>query len=93
MPPRGDWPESWTDPDYDPIQTYALPRPPPASRSGCTTAPPEPAGSPPPSAIFAELGPARIADHVMALGDRVAAGVRALDLEVVTHSTAPTAPA
>ena len=26
VPPRGDWPESWTDPDYDPIQTYALPR-------------------------------------------------------------------
>jgi selenocysteine lyase/cysteine desulfurase len=85
VPPRGDWPDSWTDPNYDPIQTYALS--PTAARfeigvhHGMSGA----GGLAAALGIFAELGPARIAEHVVALGDRAAAGLRALDLEVVTH--------
>ena len=85
MPPRGDWPESWTDPDYDPIQTYALPRTAARFEIGVHHGASGAGGLAAALGIFAELGPARIADHVMALGDRAAAGVRALDLEVVTH--------
>ena len=36
-PPTGDWRESWTDPAYDPIQTYALKPAPRDSRSASTT--------------------------------------------------------
>jgi selenocysteine lyase/cysteine desulfurase len=84
VPPRGDWRESWTDPAYDPIQTYALQ--PTAARfevgvhHGALGA----AGLAAALTIVNEVGPARIAAHAMALGDRVAAGVRALGLEVVT---------
>ena len=85
VPPRGDWPESWTDPDYDPIQTYALPRTAARFEIGVHHGASGAGGLAAALGIFAELGPARIADHVMALGDRAAAGVRALDLEVVTH--------
>ena len=85
VPPRGDWPESWTDPDYDPIQTYALPRTAARFEIGVHHGASGAGGLAAALGIFAELGPARMADHVMALGDRAAAGLRALDLEVVTH--------
>ena len=85
VPPRGDWPESWTDPEYDPIQTYALPRTAARFEIGVHHGASGAGGLAAALGIFAELGPARIADHVMALGDRAAAGLRALDLEVVTH--------
>ena len=85
VPPRGDWPESWTDPDYNPIQTYALPRTAARFEIGVHHGASGAGGLAAALGIFAELGPARIADHVMALGDRAATGVRALDLEVVTH--------
>ena len=83
-PPAGDWRESWTDPAYDPIQTYAL-RPTAARfEVGVHHGAVGGAGLAAALAIFNEVGSARIAAHAMALGDRVAAGVRALDLEVVT---------
>ena len=85
VPPRGDWPESWTDPDYDPIQTYALPRTAARFEIGVHHGASGAGGLAAALGIFAELGPARMADHVTALGDRAAAGLRALDLEVVTH--------
>jgi cysteine desulfurase/selenocysteine lyase len=85
VPPRGDWPESWTDPEYDPIQTYALPRTAARFEIGVHHGASGAGGLAAALGIFAELGPARIAAHVMALGDRTAAGLRALDLEVVTH--------
>ena len=85
VPPRGDWPESWTDPDYDPIQTYALPRTAARFEIGVHHGASGAGGLAAALGIFAELGPARMADHVMVLGDRAAAGLRALDLEVVTH--------
>jgi len=85
LPPRGDWPESWTDPDYDPIQTYALPRTAARFEIGVHHGASGAGGLAAALGIFAELGPARMADHVTALGDRAAAGLRALDLEVVTH--------
>jgi selenocysteine lyase/cysteine desulfurase len=85
VPPGGDWRESWTDPAYDPIQTYALP--PTAARFevGVHHGAVGGAGLAAALAIFNEVGPARIAEHAAVLGDRVAAGVRALDLELVTH--------
>jgi cysteine desulfurase/selenocysteine lyase len=85
VPPRGDWPESWTDPDYDPIQTYALPRTAARFEIGVHHGASGAGGLAAALGIFAELGPARMAEHVTALGDRAAAGLRALDLEVVTH--------
>ena len=84
VPPRGDWRESWTDPAYDPIQTYAL-RPTAARfEVGVHHGAIGGAGLAAALAIFNEVGPARIAEHAVALGDRVAAGVLALGLEVVT---------
>jgi selenocysteine lyase/cysteine desulfurase len=85
IPPRGDWQESWTDPDYDPIQTYALP--PTAARfeMGVHHGAAGASGLAAALGIFAELGAERIAAHVTGLGDRAAAGLRALGLEVVTH--------
>jgi len=85
VPPGGDWREAWTEPAYDPIQTYALS--PTAARFevGVHHGAVGGAGLAAALGIFNEVGPARIAEHATALGDRVAAGVRALDLELVTH--------
>src|SRR5215468_3824965 len=84
VPPHGDWRESWTDPAYDPIQTYAL-RPTAARfEMGVHHGAVGGAGLGAALAIFNELRPARIAEHATRLGDRVAAGVHALGLEVVT---------
>jgi selenocysteine lyase/cysteine desulfurase len=85
VPPRGDWQESWTDPDYDPIQTYALPRTAARFEMGVHHGAAGAGGLAAALDIFAELGPERIADHVTALGNRAAAGLRALGLELVTH--------
>jgi cysteine desulfurase / selenocysteine lyase len=84
VPPHGDWRESWTDPGYDPIQTYAL-RPTAARfEMGVHHGAVGGAGLAAALAVFNELGPTRIAEHATRLGDRVAAGVHALGLEVVT---------
>ena len=84
VPPRGDWRESWTDPAYDPIQTYALP--PTAARFelGVHHGAVGGAGLAAALGILNEVGPERIAEHAIRLGDRAAAGVLGLDLEVVT---------
>ena len=83
-PPTGDWRESWTDPDYDPIQTYALK--PGAARFeiGVHHAGLSAAGLAAALGIFEEVGQSRITAHSLCLGDRAAAGLRELDLEVVT---------
>src|SRR5215470_16621267 len=84
VPPHGDWRESWTDPGYDPIQTYAL-RPTAARfEMGVHHGAVGGAGLAAALTIFNELGSARIAEHATRLGDRVAAGAHALGLEVVT---------
>src|SRR5262249_38558899 len=84
VPPHGDWRESWTDPAYDPIQTYAL-RPTAARfEMGVHHGAVGGAGLAAALGIFNELGPTRIAEHATRLGDRVAVGVHALGLEMVT---------
>src|SRR5262249_4883802 len=85
VPPRGDWAESWTDPAYDPIQTYALSPTAAPLEIGVHHGASGAGGLAAALAIFDEIGPTRIADHIMALGDRVAAGVQKLGFEVVTH--------
>jgi selenocysteine lyase/cysteine desulfurase len=85
LPPRGAWPETWTDPGYDPIQTYALPRTAARFEIGVHHGPAGASGLTAALAILAEVGVSRIAAHVTALGDRAAAGLRALGLEVITH--------
>jgi selenocysteine lyase/cysteine desulfurase len=84
VPPTGDWRDSWTDPAYDPIQTYALR--PDASRfeigvhHGGLAA----AGLAAALEIFEEVGQPRVATHALGLGNRAATGLRELGLEVVT---------
>jgi cysteine desulfurase/selenocysteine lyase len=84
IPPAGDWQTSWTDPDYDPIQTYQLR--PDASRFeiGAHHAALSAAGLAGALSVFNEVGVDRIAEHVLALGDRLAAGLRAQGLAIVT---------
>jgi cysteine desulfurase / selenocysteine lyase len=83
-PPTGDWRESWTDPAYDPIQTYAL-RPAAARfEIGVHHAGLAAAGLAAALEIFEEMGQSRITAHALGLGDRAAAGLRALGLEIVT---------
>ena len=84
VPPTGDWRDSWTDPAYDPIQTYALR--PDASRFevGVHHGGLGAAGLVAALEIFEEIGQVRVAAHALGLGTRAAAGLRALGLEVVT---------
>jgi selenocysteine lyase/cysteine desulfurase len=84
VPPTGDWRDSWTDPAYDPIQTYGLR--PDASRFeiGVHHAGLAAAGLAAALEIFEEVGPPRVAAHALGLADRAAAGLRGLGLEVVT---------
>ena len=84
VPPRGSWHESWTEPDYDPIRTY--PVRPDASRFeiGVHHAALGSAGLAGALSIFNEVGPDRVATHVLALADRVAAGLQRIGLPVVT---------
>jgi selenocysteine lyase/cysteine desulfurase len=88
-PPTGDWRESWTDPAYDPIQTY-----PPGPRAarfeiGVHHAGLAAAGLAAALEIFEEVGASRVVAHVLGLGDRAAAGLLALGLEVVTPLEPP----
>jgi selenocysteine lyase/cysteine desulfurase len=84
VPPAGDWRASWTEPGYDPIRTYALP--PTAARFevGVHHAALGAAGLAAALALLNQLGVERVAAHARELGDRVAAGVRDLGLEVVS---------
>jgi cysteine desulfurase/selenocysteine lyase len=84
VPPGDGWLKSWLEPDYDPVQTYALQ--PHAARfeMGVHHAAMSAAGLAAAIGLFNEIGVARIAAHALRLGERVAAGLRTLDLEIVT---------
>ncbi len=84
VPPLGSWHASWTEADYDPVRTYPLREDASRFEIGVHHAALGAAGLAGALSIFNEVGPAKVAAHVLALADRVAAGLQRLDREVVS---------
>jgi selenocysteine lyase/cysteine desulfurase len=84
VPPAGDWLASWLDPAYDPIQTYPLRADASRFEVGVHHAALGAAGLAAALGLFNEVGVPRIAEHVFALGDRLARELAGLGLAVVT---------
>ncbi len=83
-PPDGTWQTSWTDPAYDPIQTYDLKADASRFEMGVHHAAQGAAGFGASVNLLLEAGPDAIRDHVLGLAARVAEGVAALGYQVVT---------
>jgi selenocysteine lyase/cysteine desulfurase len=83
-PPLASWQASWTDPAYDPIRTYELK--PAAARfeQGVHHGGLGATGLAAALDLLLDVGPAAIWERVRGLADRVAAGVSALGLTVVS---------
>jgi cysteine desulfurase / selenocysteine lyase len=83
-PPQANWQASWTDPAYDPIRTYELK--PAASRfeQGIHHAGLGATGLAAALGVLLDASPAAIWDRVQGLAGRVADGVAALGLTVVS---------
>jgi selenocysteine lyase/cysteine desulfurase len=83
-PPLASWQASWTDPAYDPIRTYELK--PAAARfeQGVHHGGLGATGLAASLALLLDAGPAAVWDRARSLADRVAGGVAALGLAVVS---------